>query len=61
MDLKITSQRQHVLSGDWSVCKTPLCLCVEEEMCVLGKLVFWDSRNVIPEVLKRNVLRQSCP
>ena len=24
-------------------------------MC--GKLVFWDSRNVIPEVLKGNVLR----
>jgi len=58
-DPKITRQRQHVLSRDWSRCKTPVCLCVKEELCVCvcGKLVFRDSRNVIPEVLKGNVLR----
>lgn len=54
---KVGSQRQHVLSVDWSRCKTPACLCVKEELCVLGKLVFWDSRNVILEVLEGNVLR----
>ena len=45
---EIASLRQHILSEDWSQCRMTAYVCVKDELCVLGKLV-WGLRRLYGE------------
>ncbi|PFX23411.1 Transposon Ty3-I Gag-Pol polyprotein [Stylophora pistillata] len=55
-DPELASLRQYILSGDWSQCKMTAYVCVEDELCVLSKLVLHGTRIVVPKALWGEVL-----
>ena len=44
-------------SGDWSTCTIPAYLHVKNELCSYGQLLLLGSRIVIPQVLRKHVLK----
>ena len=56
-DPELISVRQYVTTGDWSKCKLPHYLGVNDELCVLGYLVLRGDRLVIPQSMRDDVLR----
>ena len=55
-DPEIASQRQYILSGNWSQCRKTAYMCVKDELRVLGKLVLRGTRIVISKALPEEVL-----
>ena len=56
-DPELTSVRYYIQHGNWDECNMPHYLCVKDELCVLGKLVLRGTRIVIPQSLRKEVLR----
>ena len=55
-DAELTSVRHYIQHGNWHECKMPYYTCVNNELCVLGKLVLRGTRIVIPRRLRDDVL-----
>ena len=54
-DPELASVRHYVQTGDWSQCSMPGYTCVENELCIIGKLVLRGDRIVIPQSLRKVV------
>lgn len=49
----------YVQTGDWSQCEIPSYLSVNNELCVIGKLLLRGDRIAIPQSLQRTVLKSA--
>ena len=58
-DPELVTVRQYIHTGDWSQCKMPGYVSVENELCTIGKLVLWGDRIVTPQSLRKSVFRVS--
>ena len=56
-DPELVSVRHYIRTGDWSQCKMPYYSCIKNELCIMGQLVMRGTRMVIPQALRKEVLR----
>ena len=56
-DPELSSVRHYFHTGDWSQCKMPGYASLKNELCTMGKMVLRGDRIVIPQSLRKMVLK----